>query len=257
MTEFEYPREFKGVFIPAEVYLDDRLSPADKILMAEIDSLDHGDGCYASNNYLAAFCRMSLATLKRSLSTLQEAGLIEENGYRGRCRVWRSRLRLSQVPGSKRANYQAQDEPPVIQGGIHRVEQPAPPAAPPADYREKLQKKLEKAQKEGKLSSVLLFGMELMHGTHYSNYPRERKAAARIEQVVLATCNGHEPVRFLHGLVKAYLDRRAGSRSEYWRKAPLSPAGLAARLDETMEHIKDYIESKEITEWIEEAVAKR
>ena len=112
MKDFEYPREFKGVWIPAEIYLDDRLSPGDKILFTEIDSLDKDEkGCYASNEYLLKFCKMSAATLKRSLAYLAELALIIPGGYYRRCRVWRSRLKMSQVHSSKRANYQAQNEP--------------------------------------------------------------------------------------------------------------------------------------------------
>jgi len=110
-SDFDYPRDFKGVWIPAAIYLDDRLAPAEKILLAEIDSLAGGNGCHASNKYLAGFCKMSLATLKRAIAHLAELRLISPDGFRGRCRVWRTWLKVSQVPGSERAKYQAQCEP--------------------------------------------------------------------------------------------------------------------------------------------------
>ena len=46
--EFDYPRDFKGIFIPKEIWLDDDLSAIDKIILAEIYSLDveDGDGCH-------------------------------------------------------------------------------------------------------------------------------------------------------------------------------------------------------------------
>ena len=36
-------RDFKGVWIPKEVWLDERLSMLDKGIFAEIDSLDKGE----------------------------------------------------------------------------------------------------------------------------------------------------------------------------------------------------------------------
>ena len=51
-------RDFKGVWIPREVWLDSRLSMLDKGILAEIDSLDMSDsGCFASNEHLADFCQ--------------------------------------------------------------------------------------------------------------------------------------------------------------------------------------------------------
>ena len=43
--ESKNERSFQGVWIPKEIYLDDRLGALDKILLAEIASLDTGDGC--------------------------------------------------------------------------------------------------------------------------------------------------------------------------------------------------------------------
>ena len=48
-------RDFKGVWFPAEVWLDERLTALDKFILMEIDSLDNDDGCYASNEHLAKF----------------------------------------------------------------------------------------------------------------------------------------------------------------------------------------------------------
>ena len=52
-------RDFKGIWIPKEIWLDERLNALDKIILAEINSLDGEDGCYASNQYLAEFCQCS------------------------------------------------------------------------------------------------------------------------------------------------------------------------------------------------------
>lgn len=85
-------RDFKGVWIPKEVYLDKRLTALDKIILIEIDSLDNGDekGCFASNEYLAEFCQCSISKVTKSISKLKELGYIRVIGTDGRKRFLRS-----------------------------------------------------------------------------------------------------------------------------------------------------------------------
>lgn len=84
--KFEYPRGFKGVFIPAEVYLDRRLSALDKIILTEINSLDVEEGCYASNEYLAEFCQCSVSNVTKTISKLKEFGYVKQVKSDGRKR---------------------------------------------------------------------------------------------------------------------------------------------------------------------------
>ena len=48
-------RDFKGIWIPKEIWLNKNLKLIEKIFLVEIDSLDNEDGCYASNKYFAEF----------------------------------------------------------------------------------------------------------------------------------------------------------------------------------------------------------
>jgi len=48
-------RDFKGIWIPKEVWLADELNYIQKLLLVEIDSLDNEKGCFASNDYFADF----------------------------------------------------------------------------------------------------------------------------------------------------------------------------------------------------------
>jgi hypothetical protein len=64
-------RDFKGVWIDKNVWLDTRLNALDKMILTEIDSLDASDdGCYASNEYLANFCQCSASKVSASISKL-------------------------------------------------------------------------------------------------------------------------------------------------------------------------------------------
>lgn len=75
---FDYPRDFKGIWIPKEIWLDDDLNATDKIIFAEIDSLDvdDSDGCYASNEYLSNFCKCSITKVSTSISKLIGLGYV-------------------------------------------------------------------------------------------------------------------------------------------------------------------------------------
>lgn len=89
-------RDFKGVWIPKEIWLDDRLTALDKVIFVEIDSLDDGEtGCYASNQYLAEFCQCSVTKVSNAVAKLTELGYIETASFDGRKRILKSRLTKS------------------------------------------------------------------------------------------------------------------------------------------------------------------
>lgn len=86
-------RDFKGIWIPKEVYLDKRLNALEKIILVEIDSLDNGeDGCYASNEYLAEFCQCSQAKVSTAISKLVKCEYLEVVSFDGRKRKIKSRM---------------------------------------------------------------------------------------------------------------------------------------------------------------------
>ena len=83
-------RAFKGIWIDAEIWLDKELTPVDKFVFAEIDSLSGEHGCIASNEYLAEFCNCSVAKVKDSIAKLKKRGMIEQVSFDGRKRTLRS-----------------------------------------------------------------------------------------------------------------------------------------------------------------------
>ena len=90
-------RAFKGVWIPAEVWLSDELTIYEKAVYAEIDSLDGENHCWASNEYLAEFCKMSVPTISRAISKLIQLGYIEKLSFDGRQRVLAVNKNISQI----------------------------------------------------------------------------------------------------------------------------------------------------------------
>ena len=88
-------RQFKGIWIPKEIWLDDNLSALDKVILAEIDSLDDEEtGCYASNEHIAAFCKCSKGNVSRAISKLIQSGYIYIKSFDGRKRVLKSKISL-------------------------------------------------------------------------------------------------------------------------------------------------------------------
>lgn len=80
-------RDFKGIWIPKQIYLNRELSWADKILLVEIDSLDNEKGCFASNAYFAEFLNVSETAISKSISKLKKHGFVYQDSFDGRKRV--------------------------------------------------------------------------------------------------------------------------------------------------------------------------
>ena len=103
-------RDFKGVWIPREVWLDDRLNMLDKGILTEIDSLDMGEnGCFASNEYLAKFCQCSVTKVSTSISRLIELGYVRVASFDGRKRFLKSCLSKIEKQNFKNCNADIQN----------------------------------------------------------------------------------------------------------------------------------------------------
>jgi DNA-binding transcriptional regulator LsrR (DeoR family) len=69
-------RDFKGVWIPKEIWLSDKLSLMEKVLFVEIHSLDNERGCFASNRHFAEFFNISERQITTYISSLKDKGFI-------------------------------------------------------------------------------------------------------------------------------------------------------------------------------------
>lgn len=96
----DIPRQFKGVWIPAEVWLDHSLSITEKVMMVEIGSLqDPVRGCYASNSHFARFFGLSSSRVSEIISALSARGLLRVELIRDGRQVVERRVRLSNLFG--------------------------------------------------------------------------------------------------------------------------------------------------------------
>lgn len=96
----DIPRQFKGVWIPAEVWLDHSLSITEKVMMVEIGSLqDPVRGCYASNSHFARFFGLSSSRVSEIISALSAKGLLRVELIRDGRQVVERRVRLNNLFG--------------------------------------------------------------------------------------------------------------------------------------------------------------
>ena len=65
-------REFKGIWIPAEIWCNSDLSWVEKVMLREIDSLndERNGGCYASNGYFSEFFGLSKSRVSEIIGSL-------------------------------------------------------------------------------------------------------------------------------------------------------------------------------------------
>ena len=105
----EQQRDFKGVWITKEIWLDKRLNSLEKVILAEIDSLDGENGCFASNQYIAEFCQCSLTKVSTAISKLINHGYIYTASFDGRTRILKSRLSKNERQDFKKCEAEIQD----------------------------------------------------------------------------------------------------------------------------------------------------
>lgn len=73
-------RDFKGVWIPAEYWLDSNLSVTEMLFITEISSLDiNGKGCYASNRHFANFFGFTTVRASQVIGSLTQKKYISTN----------------------------------------------------------------------------------------------------------------------------------------------------------------------------------
>lgn len=86
-------REFKGVWIPREIWLDTNLSALEKVLFAEIDSLSgYEKMCIKSNATFAEFCQCSESKVSKAVKKLIDLGYVKQVAFDGRHRTLQSCL---------------------------------------------------------------------------------------------------------------------------------------------------------------------
>ncbi len=73
-------RQFKGVWIPKEIWINDNLNLQEKCFLTEINSLNNEErGCFALNEHFAEFFNLSKNRCSEVIKSLQDKGYIDVN----------------------------------------------------------------------------------------------------------------------------------------------------------------------------------
>ena len=164
-------RDFKGIWIPAEVWLDERLNPLEKVILMEIDSLDCGDkGCYASNEYIAGFCQCSESKVAHAVTRLVELGYVSRKSFDGRQRILQSRLAKFARQNSKVCKADVQNlQESNIDSNI--------------DISSSIKKEYKESQQESDFTAAVVDYLNEKAGTHY------RSGVAKTQSLIKARAN--------------------------------------------------------------------
>lgn len=82
-------REFKGNWIPREIWLNPELTCQEKFLLIEIHSLHSTEkgGCFASNEHLMKMVNAKERQYQRMLANLKKKGYVKQLSFNGRQRI--------------------------------------------------------------------------------------------------------------------------------------------------------------------------
>jgi len=99
MPDMEKPaRDFKGIWIPKEIWLSGQLSLMEKVLFVEIHSLDNERGCFATNQYFADFFGLHPRRIAGHIASLKNKGFITVTIHNLNERVIHATGRFARVP---------------------------------------------------------------------------------------------------------------------------------------------------------------
>lgn len=209
-------RDFKGVWIPKEVWLDTRLNALEKIILTEIDSLDSTErGCYASNQALAEFCQCSENKVSVAVSKLIELGYIYLQKFDGRTRELKSRLTKKQsLPLEKtKSAFENKKENnitnktlnnTVIEDIVAYLNEKAQPEKPYRATNQKTQKHINARLNEGytldDFKTVIDKKVDEWKGTEMEKYLRpETLFGSKFENYLNAKINKKQPKQAIIG----------------------------------------------------------
>ena len=95
----EQERQFKGIWIPKEIWLTDDLSLQEKVVLIEIESLeDETKGCYASNKYFANFFKLSPGRISQIINNLVDKEYIDVKYIKNGREIIERQIRIQRPP---------------------------------------------------------------------------------------------------------------------------------------------------------------
>lgn len=149
-------REFKGIWIPREVWLDSRLNALDKVIFAEIDSFSSsGKVCFQNNATIAEFCQCSESKVSKTVSKLIDLGYIRCVSFDGRKRYLQSCLVNFTTLDSKKSEAAEQN---LLYTNKPTSKSTVTPYNPPEGEQQKPKRKRKSDSAEAVEAAIKAFG---------------------------------------------------------------------------------------------------
>jgi len=148
----EMSRDFKGIWIPREIWLCKELSITEKSLWAEIHSLhDRSIGaCYASNEYLSRFLQCTTRNVQYYLSRLLKAGFLEMFFHEDQ-RYMRATISTEVIDFQNDVKTKIGGGEKSFRGGVKNLSGGYERSCTPPHYR--IERKEERKEKKRKISA--------------------------------------------------------------------------------------------------------
>lgn len=78
-------KQFKGIWIPADIWTEKKLTLIEKLFFVEINSLDNERGCFAGNAYFSEFFGLTNSRCSQIIKSLEKKGYVSVKlEYRGK-----------------------------------------------------------------------------------------------------------------------------------------------------------------------------
>lgn len=210
-------RDFRGVWIPAEIWLSTDLSALEKCLLAEIDSLDSGPKhCFKSNESFSEFLGCSVPTITRGIKKLVSMGFISVTSKKtsmGSIRVITSLIKMMRPPNQN-------DETPPNQNDEHSISLPL----------EDIRNTEKNASSMPKVIDPLYHPIEqsFLSQGRFTNYQKE---GALIKDIIkgIRNLDPDDPEGAARRILETFRTLTAGNE-RFWREQPFTPSGLSPNL---------------------------
>lgn len=138
-------RDFKGIWIPKELWLLRDLSLLEKVMLIEIDSLDNESGCWATNDYFAEFFGLSKGRISKVINNLVKRGFVtsELKYQKGTQLVEKRILKIFRWYGAKNKTIPSQKQLEGMVESDHGYSQKRPQGMVENDQENKLENNIK------------------------------------------------------------------------------------------------------------------
>ena len=104
-------RDFKGIWIPKEIWLNKSLTMMEKLFFIEIDSLDNAHGCFASNAHFSEMFELSKNRCTEIIKSLEKKGFLSVELLREGKQIMKRIIKVNPIRKTEQPYSENRDNP--------------------------------------------------------------------------------------------------------------------------------------------------